>query len=363
MRNKRFCFRLLITGLLALSILVISPINTMARPISEIQKEQEKLKKELSALNTQFVELLSQIQSLETQIAENQAAIEETELNLIEAQAAEQKQFHDMQLRMQYMYENSDTSMFEMLLLSKNFSDFLNKIEYANAVYEYDRQLLDSYEAIRMEIEGIQADLEAQRTSLASQQEQLSAAKVSLNGLIESKKGEVADIDKELAKAKEEAAKRAAALAAQREAQRVQANASSANASINNSTVGGGNPAPSTGVSGGSVVAYANQFVGNPYVWGGNSLTNGCDCSGFVVQVYKNFGINLSGSRNSAALRSVGQAVSYENMQAGDIICYSGHVAIYNGNGTIVEAQNQRNGITSSRSVNCKQILAIRRVI
>ena len=94
----------------------------------------DELKKELSALNTQFVELLSQIQSLEAQIAENQIAIEETELDLIEAQAAEQKQFQDMQLRMQYMYENSDTSMFEMLLLSRNFSDFLNKIEYREKI-------------------------------------------------------------------------------------------------------------------------------------------------------------------------------------------------------------------------------------
>ena len=105
------------------------------------------------------------------------------------------------------------------------------------------------------------------------------------------------------------------------------------------------------------------QFVGNPYVWGGNSLTNGCDCSGFVVQVYAHFGINLSGSRNSAALRSVGQAVSYNNIQPGDIVCYAGHVGIYAGGGVIVEAQSSRAGITANRSVTCKPILAIRRVV
>ena len=103
--------------------------------------------------------------------------------------------------------------------------------------------------------------------------------------------------------------------------------------------------------------------MGNPYVWGGNSLTDGCDCSGFVVEVYKHFGINLSGSRNSGALRSVGQAVSYNHIQPGDIVCYSGHVGIYAGGGVIVEAQSTRAGITANRSVTCRKIVAIRRVV
>ena len=123
------------------------------------------------------------------------------------------------------------------------------------------------------------------------------------------------------------------------------------------------NPGPVTGVSGSAVVAYAQQFVGNPYVWGGNSLTNGCDCSGFVVQVYSHFGINLAASRNSAALRSVGSAVSINNIQPGDIVCYPGHVGLYAGGGTIVEAQSTAAGITTGRSVYCHEILAIRRVI
>ncbi|MBQ2577559.1 MAG: C40 family peptidase, partial [Lachnospiraceae bacterium] len=122
-------------------------------------------------------------------------------------------------------------------------------------------------------------------------------------------------------------------------------------------------PSPSTDVSGGSVVSYARQFVGNRYVWGGNSLTNGCDCSGFVVQVYRHFGIDLSGHRNSAALRSVGSAVSANNIQPGDIVCYPGHVAIYAGGGLIVEAQSSRAGITCNRTWNHGTVLAIRRVV
>lgn len=114
---------------------------------------------------------------------------------------------------------------------------------------------------------------------------------------------------------------------------------------------------------GSQVVQEALKYVGNPYVWGGDSLTNGCDCSGFVVQIYKLFGVDLSASRQSSLLRSVGNAVSRNDMLPGDIVCYSGHVAIYAGNGKIVEAQCARAGITSNRSVDNKPILAIRRVL
>ncbi len=117
--------------------------------------------------------------------------------------------------------------------------------------------------------------------------------------------------------------------------------------------------APSGG-SGSSVVNYASQFVGNPYVYGGSSLTNGTDCSGFVMSVYSAFGVSLPHS--SSADRSVGYAVSTSDMQPGDIVCYSGHVAIYAGNGTIVHASNPRTGITYG-NVNYRQILAVRRVL
>ena len=121
------------------------------------------------------------------------------------------------------------------------------------------------------------------------------------------------------------------------------------------------NPSNATNVSGAAVVAYAQQFVGNPYVWGGNSLTNGVDCSGFVHLVYAHFGISTP--RYSQAFKSVGQPVAYQNIQAGDVVVYPGHVAIYIGNGCIVEAQSTRAGITNTRSVNCHTITAIRRLV
>ena len=117
--------------------------------------------------------------------------------------------------------------------------------------------------------------------------------------------------------------------------------------------------APS-GSNGQAVVDYACQFVGNPYVYGGSSLTNGTDCSGFVMSVYAQFGISLPHS--SSALRSVGYGVSVDDMQPGDIICYSGHVAIYCGGNTIVHASNPSTGIKYTSPANYKTILAVRRI-
>ena len=120
------------------------------------------------------------------------------------------------------------------------------------------------------------------------------------------------------------------------------------------------NPSFSSGVSGGEVVSYACQFVGNPYVFGGTSLTEGADCSGFIQSVYAHFGISLP--RTSGELRSAGKEVSYANAQAGDIICYAGHVAIYMGNGQIVHASSPTTGIKYGTAT-YRTILSVRRVL
>ncbi len=112
--------------------------------------------------------------------------------------------------------------------------------------------------------------------------------------------------------------------------------------------------------TGSNIAAYACQFVGNPYVAGGTSLTNGCDCSGFVMAVYRDFGISVP--RTSWSLQKVGTGVSLENARAGDIVCYAGHVGIYLGNGQIVHASTQRTGIKYG-NVNYKTIITIRRVV
>lgn len=119
-------------------------------------------------------------------------------------------------------------------------------------------------------------------------------------------------------------------------------------------------PGYATNVSGTEVVNYASRFVGNPYVYGGNSLTEGTDCSGFVNLVYAHFGISVP--RDSYSLRSAGKTVSYENAKAGDIICYAGHVAIYMGNGKIVHASTPSTGIKYGTAT-YRTILSVRRVL
>ncbi|WP_286080938.1 NlpC/P60 family protein [Parablautia intestinalis] len=158
--------------------------------------------------------------------------------------------------------------------------------------------------------------------------------------------------------AKEAAERKAAQEAAARAERERKAKSSS-------SSSGQEAPAPVYVTGGGSelgqsVANYACQFVGNPYVYGGTSLTNGADCSGFVMSVYKNFGVSLPHS--SAADRSVGAAVNgLENAQPGDIVCYSGHVGIYVGNGQIVHASTSKTGIIVSNA-NYRSVLSVRRI-
>ncbi len=118
---------------------------------------------------------------------------------------------------------------------------------------------------------------------------------------------------------------------------------------------------PSASFSGATLVNYASRYVGVlPYVWGGTSLETGADCSGFVSAVLRHYGL-MSGRLTSGSFRSFGKAVSVENMQVGDIVCYSGHVGFYAGNGLLLSAIGTGRGI-GYMSVYYKPILAVRRV-
>lgn len=112
--------------------------------------------------------------------------------------------------------------------------------------------------------------------------------------------------------------------------------------------------------NGQAIVDYACQFIGNPYVWGGTSLTDGADCSGFVQSVFAHFGISLP--RTTYDQINAGVEVSYDQAMPGDLICYDGHIGIYIGNGQIVNAQNPEQGIGISPAT-YTAILSVRRIV
>lgn len=357
---------------LAGSMLFTRPMQVSAvRSISEIEEEQSSIQSELNGLDADMVSLVTDMTELESQITSKTQEIADAEATLAEAQAAVDQQYASMKVRIQYMYENSDENIMTVLLESGSISDFLNRLENINAVYTYDRTVLGNYQAAKDEVEDLKASLEEEKASLEANKTQLANQQAQLNAMISEKQGEMADIKSELADAKALAA-RQAELERQRQLAALTNNTNSSNnggsgntgGNTGGSTNSGGNlnPSNTTGVSGSAVVAFANQYVGYPYVWGGTDPNTGADCSGFVYYVLKNFGINY-GRLTSYGWRSVGQEVSVNNMQPGDIVCYAGHVAIYAGGGRIVEAQSTSAGITNNRSVYCHNIITVRRVL
>ncbi len=356
--------------------------------INGLKDQQQTTADDIKNKSAKLDEILAAQKKLQTDITNKQAEIEQNQKDLAAAQEKQQEQYDAMKKRIQFMYENSaEDNIWTAIIESNGITDMLNRIEYVSDVYDSDRALMDSYQAaveqvkeIGTKLDNDMNELTAMQDDYEKQQADVEAAIVALENQKEQYASQIAQAQQQAdnyqniitAQGKiiqeQEAAAAAAAAAAAR------ANSSSSSPSYDGGGAGKGgsiasdyaagggkNPGASTGVSGSSVVSYAMQFVGNPYVWGGNSLTNGVDCSGFVHEVYAHFGISTP--RYSQAFKSVGQAVSFDNIQPGDVVVYPGHVAIYAGGGVIVEAQSTKAGITANRSVQCHTILAIRRLV
>ena len=346
--------------------------------ISGIKDDQATNASELKAASKQLNKLLADQKKLAGDIDNKQVEVDEANKELDEAKKVEAKQYKAMKLRIQYMYENStDNSLWTAILESDGLSDMLNRIEYVSDLYQSDRDLMDAYQAAVQQVTDKTNQLSEDLDNLFALQDEYDAKQDELQVAVNKLEKQKENYRQQLADAKaqaEEYQKTYNKMAAIVQAQE----AAAAHVAANNYQGGGNdsgpdpkqdsylndssyNPSQTTNISGADIVAYACQFVGNPYVWGGNSLTNGADCSGFVHEVYAHFGISTP--RYSQSFKSVGQPVSLSNIQAGDVVVYDGHVAIYMGNGCIVEAQSTSAGITDNRGLRPNKVTAVRRLI
>lgn len=353
--------------------------------INGLKDQQQITADDIKNKSAKLDEILAAQKKLQTDITSKQAEIEQNQKDLAAAQEKQQEQYDAMKKRIQFMYENSaEDNIWTSIIESNGITDMLNRIEYVSDVYDSDRALMDSYQAAVEQVKEIGTKLDNDMNELTAMQDDYEKQQADVEAAIVALENQKEQYASQIAQAQQQAENYQNIITAQGKIIQEQeaaaaAAAARANSSPSSSSYDGGgagkggsiagdyaagggkNPGASTGVSGSSVVSYAMQFVGNPYVWAGNSLTNGVDCSGFVHEVYAHFGISTP--RYSQAFKSVGQAVSFDNIQPGDVVVYPGHVAIYAGGGVIVEAQSTKAGITANRSVQCHTILAIRRLV
>ena len=347
-------------------------LNQANSTLSNLKEEREGIEEEINTLDEELMEVLASISMVEDEIVELEGQIEETEEDLKEAIADEEAQYEAMKKRIQYMYEKGDYSYLELLLECKNMSDLVSKSEYVEELYEYDRKMLIKYQEARQLVEDTKEKLLMEQEELEVSKHELDEEKAGLDELLEEKKAEASDYDAEIAKVKQAATLFKAKIKQQNaqikkleeeEAKKAAEEAAKASAGNSNSS----NVDSSSIISGASgsakgkdIANFACRYVGNPYVAGGTSLTNGADCSGFTFAIYKEFGISLP--RTSTAQRGAGREVSLSDAQPGDIVCYAGHVAIYIGGGRIVHASTPSTGIKYG-NVNYKPVITVRRIV
>lgn len=359
-------------------------LDSLNDQINDLSGEKEDVDAEISGLTSQIAEIMASVSLLEDEIADTEEQIEQAQKDYDAAKEKEDAQYYAMKKRIQYLYEKGETSYIELLMASKSWSDMLNKAEYVQEIYTYDRNMLNDYAATVKQVAELKESLEEQKSELEAAEYELEQEKASLQESLDEQKAIAADYEVQLAKAKQEAAaykarikqqnaeiqKLASAEQAKKAEEEAKKKAAEQKNTASSSQSSSGTPATSGGAktvppkmgsgSGSDIAQYACQFVGNPYVPGGTSLTNGADCSGFTQSVYKVYGYSLP--RNSASQRSAGREVSYEEAQPGDLICYAGHVAIYLGNGRIVHASSVKTGIKYGYAT-YKPILSVRRIV
>jgi cell wall-associated NlpC family hydrolase len=389
-------------------------LKSKQNEINSIEREQSQLQAEIDALDAELVDVILKLSTLEEELAIKQDELAQTEEQLEQARKDEKNQYESMKLRIRFMYEKGDSAMLTSILESKSIAELLNRVEYVNQVYDYDRNLLTEYKNTKEQVAALTEQQKQEIAALEQKQQEFQVAEENYRTTIAKKQGEVANFGEMLAAAQTLAAQYQDTINAQnviiaqeneriererqqreqaererqereRQERERQQRLNSSNGNSGGGSTGGGStgsgstgsntergdgnsggggdqdPGYSTGVSGSAVVQYALNFVGNPYVWGGKDPNTGADCSGFTSYVYAHFGISIPSY--SYSQRSVGKEVSYANAKAGDLICYAGHVAIYMGNGQIVHAKGTAYGIVAYDSATYRNIVTVRRVL
>ena len=352
-------------------------LNDVNKKIDNLENKKEEIEGELDAKNEELVNLMVDVGILEKEIDQNEKQLKQVKKDLKTAQKNEKKQYQAMKKRIKFMYERGDSAVISSLLESKSMADMLNRVEYFNEVYDYDRNLLDNYEKTRKQVEDLKAQVEDEKKELETAKDDLKQQQKQLETAMANLRSQQANADTQIANAKNLASEDQKTITEQNKIIQQQQAAAAASRSSGGSSGGSGgtskpnsnasvpggnlNPPKTTNVSGSDVVNYAMQFVGKPYVWGGKDPNTGADCSGFTSYVYAHFGISIPSF--SGAQRSCGQEVSYANAQAGDLICYAGHVAIYMGGGKIVHAKGTAYGIVGNDNATYKTIITVRRLL
>ena len=393
-------------------------LDDIGDKLDELTEEQSGVDKEITALSDQIAEIMASISILEEEIEQKKADIVQAQQDLENAKKEEATQYDTMKARIKVMYESGDSTYLDILFSSNSMEDLLNKADYVEKMHQYDRKVYEDYQAARHRVEDLKEALEQEESELEAAQGELQEE---MNGMEESRaeleaisadyavqisraknqaevykariKQQNAQIKKleeeerkrreeeERKRREEEERKKREEEERKRREEEAKKNAAGDAAADNNtqndkepeeskteeSKTASKNQASTDAIAtasgsakGKEIANYACQFIGNPYVSGGTSLTKGTDCSGFTQSVYKQFGYSLP--RNSYSQRSAGKQVSYAEAQPGDIICYAGHVAIYIGNGKIVHASTPKSGIKISNAL-YRDIISVRRII
>lgn len=387
-----------------------SQLDKAQDKISDAQSAQEGVEEEIADLDAEMVAILTDISLIEDAIEDKEEEIAATQVEYDAAVAEKDKQYESMKIRIQFMYEKGDISYLQMFFGSESMGDMVNKANYVEELYKYDRRLLAEYEETVQRVAALQDRLEEDKSELETSKTELEEGQAYMEEVLDQKKEEYENYNLMLAKAKQEAASYKARIKQEtaqirkleeeerkrkeeeerrrkeeeerkrkeeEERQRREQEAMQAqnqdrdsdsddddrdsDSSESSEKKEESKPASSGGGGKGQQIAdFACQFIGNPYVAGGTSLTNGADCSGFVMSVFKEYGISLP--RSSYAQSTVGKGVSYSEAKPGDVIYYGGHVGIYIGNGQIVHASTERTGIKIT-SATYRNIVTVRRIV